>query len=65
MSGSVRALAAVTLMFLAAVILFRRLPAPAANGQARRCDIPAEPARALRVDRWLLGLHRSLGMATR
>jgi hypothetical protein len=64
MSGTVRALVAVTLIFLAAIILSRRLPAPAANGQARRCEIPAEPARALHLDRFADRAHLRAEAAT-
>jgi hypothetical protein len=64
MSGTVRALVAVTLIFLAAIILSRRLPAPAANGQARRCEIPAESARALHLDRFADRAHLRAEAAT-
>lgn len=43
----VRAVVAAAFVALMAVVLSNRLPAPAANGQARRCEIPAEPARPL------------------
>jgi hypothetical protein len=46
MGRTVRAVVAVALMFLIAVMLSQRLPAPAANGHARRCEIPAEPIRS-------------------
>jgi hypothetical protein len=52
MGRTVRAVVAVALMFLIVVILSKRLPAPAANGQARRCEIPAEPPRPLHLDRF-------------
>ena len=64
MSGTVRALVAGTLIFLAAIILSRRLPAPAANGQARRCEIAAEPARALHLDRFADRAHLRAEAAT-
>src|SRR4029453_12126342 len=52
MGRTARAVVAVALMFLIAVILSRRLPAPAASGQARRCEIRAEPPRPLHLDRF-------------
>ena len=50
--GRTRAVVAVTLMLLIGVIISKRLPAPAANGQARRCEIPPEPPRPLHLDRF-------------
>jgi len=64
MSGTVRALVAVTLISLAAIILARRLPPPAANGQARRCELRAEPARALHLDRFADRAHLRAEAAT-
>ena len=49
MGRTVRAVVAVALMFLIVVILSKRLPAPAANGHARRCEIPAEAPRPLHL----------------
>jgi hypothetical protein len=51
-------------MLLIAVMLSRRLPAPAVNGQARRCEIPAEPARPLRLDRFADRAHLRTDSAT-
>ena len=59
-----RAVAAVALMFLIAIILSKRLPAPAANGQARRCEIPAEPPRPLHLDRFADRAHLRAEAAT-
>ncbi len=64
MGRTVRAVAAVALMCLIAVMLSRRLPAPAANGQARRCDIPAEPPRPLHLDRFADRAHLRADSAT-
>src|SRR3954447_17179150 len=49
---------------LAAVIGARRLPPPAANGQARRCEIPAEPPRPLHLDRFADRAHLRADSAT-
>jgi hypothetical protein len=51
MGRRVRAVVAVALMFPIPVVLSKRLPAAAANGQARRCEIPAEPQRPLYLGR--------------
>ena len=64
MGRTVRAVVAVALMFLIAVILSKRLPAPAANGQARRCEIPAEPPRPLHLDRFADRAHIRADSAT-
>jgi len=64
MGRTVRAVVAVALTLLTAVILARRLPAPAANGQARRCEIPAEPRRPLRLDRFADRAHLRADSAT-
>src|SRR3954467_6318325 len=64
MGRTARAVGAVALMFLLAVILSRRLPAPAANGQARRCEIPAEPPRPLHLDRFADRAHLRAEAAT-
>ena len=64
MGRTVRAVVAVALTLLIAVILARRLPAPAANGQARRCEIPAEPRRPLRLDRFADRAHLRADSAT-
>ena len=64
MGRTARAVGAVALMFLIAVILSRRLPAPAANGQARRCEIPAEPPRPLHLDRFADRAHLRAEAAT-
>jgi hypothetical protein len=55
---------AVALLFLTAIILARRLPAPAANGQARQCEIPAEAARPLHLDRFVDRAHLRADAAT-
>jgi hypothetical protein len=52
------------LTFLIAVMLSKRLPAPAANGLARRCEIPAEPARPLNLDRFADRAHLRTDSAT-
>ena len=64
MGRTVRAVVAVALTLLIAVILAGRLPAPAANGQARRCEIPAEPRRPLRLDRFADRAHLRADSAT-
>src|SRR3954447_3119817 len=64
MGRTVRAVVTVALMFLIAVMLSKRLPAPAANGQARRCEIPAEPPRRLRLDRFADRAHLRTDSAT-
>src|SRR4051812_383814 len=64
MGGTVRAVVAVALTLPIAVILSRRLPAPAANGQARRCELPAEPRRPLRLDRFADRAHLRADAAT-
>ena len=64
MGRTVRAVVAVALMFLIAVMLSKRLPAPAANGQARRCEIPAEPPRPLHLDRFADRAHLRADSAT-
>jgi hypothetical protein len=51
-------------MFLRAVILSQRLPAPAANGHARRCELPAEPPRPLHLDRFADRAHLRAEAAT-
>jgi hypothetical protein len=64
MGRTVRALVAVALMCLTAVILCRRLPAPAADGHARRCEIPSEPSRPLHLDRVAERAHLRAESAT-
>ena len=64
MGRTARAVVAVALMFLITVILSKRLPAPAANGQARRCEIPAEPPRPLHLDRFADRAHLRAEAAT-
>src|SRR3954467_1207091 len=64
MGRTARALVAGGLMFLVAVMLSKRLPAPAANGQARRCEIPAEPPRPLHLDRFADRAHLRADSAT-
>ena len=64
MGRPARAVVAVALMFLIAIILSKRLPAPAANGQARRCEIPAEPPRPLHLDRFADRAHLRAEAAT-
>jgi hypothetical protein len=59
-----RVVVAVALMSLAAVMLSKRLPAPAANGQARRCEIAAEPPRPLHLDRAADRAHLRADSAT-
>jgi len=58
-----RAVVAVAL-FLIAVMLSKRLPAPAANGHARRCEVPAEPPRPLQLDRFADRAHLRADSAT-
>jgi hypothetical protein len=64
MRRTVRAVVPVALMCLTAVMLSRRLPAPAVNGQARRCEIPAEPPRPLHLDRFADRAHLRADSAT-
>src|SRR3954467_3447367 len=64
MGRTARALVAGGLMFLVAVMLSKRLPPPAANGQARRCEIPAEPPRPLHLDRFADRAHLRADAAT-
>lgn len=64
MAHTIRVGVAAALMFLMAVMLSRRLPAPAVNGQARRCEIPAEPPRPLRLDRFADRAHLRSDSAT-
>ena len=64
MGRTVRAVVVLALMCLIAVILSRRLPAPAADGHARRCEIPAEPPRPLRLDRFADRAHLRSESAT-
>jgi hypothetical protein len=64
MGRPARAVVAVTLMFLIAVLLSKRLPPPAANGQARRCEIPAEPPGRLHLDRFADRAHLRAEAAT-
>lgn len=64
MSRTVRAVIAAAFLALMAVVLSNRLPAPAANGQARRCDIPAEPARPLDLGRFADRAHLRAEAAT-
>src|SRR3954453_7766004 len=64
MGRTVRAVVAVALTLPIAVILSRRLPAPAANGQAGRCDLPAEPRGPLRLDRFADRAHLRADAAT-
>src|SRR3954465_11274084 len=64
MSRTLRGVVALALMFLMAVMLSRRLPAPAANGQARRCEIPAEPPRPLHLHRFADRAHLRADAAT-
>src|SRR3954469_16418166 len=64
MSRTLRAVVALALTFLVAVMLSKRLPAPAANGQARRCEIPAEPPRPLHLDRFADRAHLRADSAT-
>jgi hypothetical protein len=63
MGRTVRTVVAVALMCLIVVILSKRLPAPA-NGQARRCEIPAEPPRPLHLDRFADRAHLRAEAAT-
>src|SRR4051812_1138700 len=58
------AIVAVALTLPIAVMLSKRLPAPAADGQARRCEIPAEPRRALDLDRFADRAHLRADSAT-
>jgi hypothetical protein len=62
--GPTRAAVALALMFLIAIMLSRRLPAPPVNGQARRCEIPAEPSRPLHLDRFADRAHLRADSAT-
>jgi hypothetical protein len=64
MGRTARAIVAVTLMLLVGVILSKRLPAPAADGHLRRCEIPAEPARPLHLDRFADRAHLRAEAAT-
>jgi len=64
MGRTVRAVIAVASTLLIAVMLSKRLPAPAANGQARRCDIPAEPSRPLHLNRFADRAHLRADSAT-
>src|SRR4051812_44310426 len=64
MGRTVRAVVAAALMFLIAVMLSRRLPAPAVHGHARRCEIPAEPPRPLDLDRFADRAHLRADSAT-
>ena len=64
MPRTVRTVVPVALMCLTAVMLSRRLPAPAVNGQARRCEIPAEPPRPLHLDRFADRAHLRADSAT-
>jgi hypothetical protein len=64
MRRTARGVVAVALVVLTAVILARRLPPPAANGQARRCEIPAEPPRPLHLDRFADRAHLRADAAT-
>jgi hypothetical protein len=64
MGRMARAVVTAALMCLMAVMLSRRLPAPAANGQARRCEIPAEPPRPLQLDRFADRAHLRADSAT-
>lgn len=64
MGRTVRVVAAVALMFLIAVMLSKRLPAPDANGRARRCEIQAEPPRPLHLDRIADRAHLRADSAT-
>ena len=64
MGRTVRAVVAAALMLLMAVMLSRRLPAPAMNGQARRCEIPGEPPRPLHLDRFADRAHLRADSAT-
>ena len=59
-----RAVIVVALMLLTAVILSNRLPPPAGNGQARRCEIPAEPPRLLDLGRFADRAHLRAEAAT-
>src|SRR3954463_13413066 len=64
MGRTVRAVVAVALMLLIAVILSKRLPPPSANGKARRCEIPAEPPRPLDLNRFADRAHLRAEAAT-
>ena len=64
MSRTVRAVVAAALMLFITVILSNRLPAPAANGEARRCEIPAEPPRPLDLHRFADRAHLRAEAAT-
>ena len=61
---TVRVVVTVALMSLVAVMLSRRLPAPASNGEARRCEIVAEPPRPLHLDRIADRAHLRADAAT-
>jgi hypothetical protein len=64
MSRTGLAIVVVGLVVLIGVMLSRRLPAPAGNGQARRCEIPAETPRALHLDRFADRAHLRADSAT-
>jgi hypothetical protein len=64
MGRTVWAVVAVAIMLLMAVMLSRRLPAPAANGHARRCEIPAGPPRPLHLDGFADRAHLRADSAT-
>jgi len=64
LSRIVRLAIAVAFVVLVAVALSNRLPAPAANGQARRCEIPAESARPLDLGRSADRAHLRADAAT-
>src|SRR3954471_8843008 len=64
MRRTARGVVAVAVVVLTALILTRRLPAPAANGQARQCDIPAEAPRPLHLDRFVDRAHLRADAAT-
>src|SRR5829696_7028141 len=61
---TLRAVVAAAVLLLVPVALSRRLPAPAANGQARRCEIPAESPRPLHLDRFADRAHLRADAAT-
>lgn len=64
MRRTASALLAVVSILSIAVLLSKRLPAPAANGQARRCEVPAEPPRPLHLDRFADRAHLRAEAAT-
>jgi hypothetical protein len=64
MGRSVRALTAAALLLPIGVMLSKRLPAPAVDGQARRCEVPAEPPRPLHLDRFADRGHLRVDAAT-